>query len=73
MQIVLIFPCFCTFVILHFCFAGVVKFHQQHCDYFRQARAGACATGAQEQGPLPPMGLKIIVSDSLINTNFSND
>jgi hypothetical protein len=40
---------------------------------FRQARAGACATGAQEQGPLPPMAPKIIVNDSLINTNFSND
>ena len=38
-----------------------------------QARAGACATCAQEQGPLPLRAPKIIVSDILINTNFSND
>jgi hypothetical protein len=36
-----------------------------------QARAGACATGAQERPP--PRVSKIIVSDGLINTNFSND
>jgi hypothetical protein len=33
----------------------------------------ACATSAQEQGPLPLRAPKIIVSDNLINTNFSND
>jgi hypothetical protein len=33
----------------------------------------AGATSAQEQGPISPRALKIIVSDNLINTNFSNN
>jgi hypothetical protein len=45
---------------------------QGECHGSRPGRE-ACATSAQEQGPLPPRAPKIIVSDNLINTNFSND